>query len=575
MKAAIYARKSTDDNDRDEDNKSVTRQVQHAKAYAESKGWSVDPEHIFVDDNQSGAVFNRPALVRMLSDLREFDVIVMSELSRLGREQSATGSALADIVSKDVKVFFYLTDEELRYETAVDKFLVQAVAFAAELEREKASQRSRDALLRKAERGYNTGGRVYGYDNVPIFGTNAEGHKAKQYTDYRINEGEAEIVRGIFCMYADGNGHTSIAKTLNGDPRFEQESRRYFDGQTPPSPWKGTGSWAPSTIREMLYRERYRGVVPFGEYRKVVRNGIKKRIKQDSYLMVNRKDLEIIPPDLWRRVATRLKTVRKIYLRDTGGVLCGKPDSGRASKYLLASLARCACCQGSIVVSGEPFGSGSSRRRVPHYICSYHHKRGETVCANHHKERIKRMDAAVLAEIERMILTPDNVDDVIEQAMRHLIDRRKQGPDKVRKLKAEHKRISRELNNLVTLVTSGSVPKTITREIKTREQRLEAIEQELGVFRPVELSEFDERRMRKACKEQMGRFKDLIYSNVPLARQALRKLLAGPIYFAPVVRLEDRRRTFHFEGNVDAGPLLDRTLTTLASPRGFEPLLQP
>ena len=54
-----------------------------------------------------------------------------------------------------------------------------------------------------------------------------------------------------------------------------------------------------------------------------------------------------------------------------------------------------------------------------------------------------------------------------------------------------------------------------------------------------------------------------------LARQALRKLLAGPIYFAPVVRLEDRRRTFYFEGNVDAGPLLDRTLTTLASPRGF------
>ncbi len=56
-----------------------------------------------------------------------------------------------------------------------------------------------------------------------------------------------------------------------------------------------------------------------------------------------------------------------------------------------------------------------------------------------------------------------------------------------------------------------------------------------------------------------------------LARQTLRKLLAGPIYFAPVVRLRDRRRTFHFEGNVDAGSLLDRTLTTLASPRGFVP----
>ncbi len=37
MKAAIYARKSTDDNDRDGDNKSVTRQIYRACAYAVAK----------------------------------------------------------------------------------------------------------------------------------------------------------------------------------------------------------------------------------------------------------------------------------------------------------------------------------------------------------------------------------------------------------------------------------------------------------------------------------------------------------------------------------------------------------
>lgn len=181
MKAAIYARKSNDD-DRAEENKSVTRQVDNAKAFAEKQGWTID-------DGISGAEFkNRPALLRLLNDLRDFDVIVMSELSRLGRDQTQTAGALASIYAKERRVFFYLTDEEVKFDTAIDKFLVGAVSFAAEIEREKASQRSRDALGRKAAKGYNTGGIVYGYDNVVMEAANASGEKIRSHTEYRVNE---------------------------------------------------------------------------------------------------------------------------------------------------------------------------------------------------------------------------------------------------------------------------------------------------------------------------------------------------------------------------------------------------
>ena len=45
MIAVIYARKSTEQNVSDEE-KSVTRQVEHARAYAVKKGWTVAEERL-------------------------------------------------------------------------------------------------------------------------------------------------------------------------------------------------------------------------------------------------------------------------------------------------------------------------------------------------------------------------------------------------------------------------------------------------------------------------------------------------------------------------------------------------
>lgn len=54
----------------------------------------------------------------------------------------------------------------------------------------------------------------------------------------------------------------------------------------------------------------------------------------------------------------------------------------------------------------------------------------------------------------------------------------------------------------------------------------------------------------------MGTFKDLIFSDVPKTRQALRKLLDGPIMVSPVV-VNESRKGFAFEGRTKLGPLVD------------------
>ena len=54
MIAAIYARKSTEQNGVADDTKSVTSQVEHARAYAARKGWIVAEDHVYLDDGISG-----------------------------------------------------------------------------------------------------------------------------------------------------------------------------------------------------------------------------------------------------------------------------------------------------------------------------------------------------------------------------------------------------------------------------------------------------------------------------------------------------------------------------------------
>src|SRR5262245_40619741 len=107
MIAAIYARKSTDQNGVADDQKSVARQVGQARAYATLKGWIVADEHVYVDDGISGAEFaNRLGFHRLMNALKPkppFDVLVMSEESRLGRESIEVSYAFKQIIQAGVR----------------------------------------------------------------------------------------------------------------------------------------------------------------------------------------------------------------------------------------------------------------------------------------------------------------------------------------------------------------------------------------------------------------------------------------------------------------------------------------
>jgi DNA invertase Pin-like site-specific DNA recombinase len=164
MTAAIYARKSTEQTGVADEQKSVARQIGHARAYATRKGWIVADEHVYVDDGISGAEFaNRPAFLRLMTALKPrppFQILTMSEESRLGREAIETADALKQLVTAGVRVFFYLEERERTLNSPIEKAMLSLQTMGDEMEREKARLRVTDAMLRKARAGHCCGGRV-------------------------------------------------------------------------------------------------------------------------------------------------------------------------------------------------------------------------------------------------------------------------------------------------------------------------------------------------------------------------------------------------------------------------------
>jgi site-specific DNA recombinase len=135
----------------------------------------------------------------------------------------------------------------------------------------------------KALQGLITGGRCYGYRNVPIEDPTRLGKYGRPLvTGVRaeIDEDQAIVIRRIFEMAAEGFSLTQIAKTLNGE------------GVSSPEPARGRQirAWGVSSLHEMLRNERYRCCL--------VWNRTKKQLNPET----GRKVSKARPESEWMRV---------------------------------------------------------------------------------------------------------------------------------------------------------------------------------------------------------------------------------------------------------------------------------
>ena len=100
--AALYLRYSTE-NQRPA---SIADQIVACRRSAQDRGFVVLDEHIYADEAQSGARWDRPALQRMLAAAREhlFDVLLVDDLSRLARDNYFMLGLVLDLKCEGIRL---------------------------------------------------------------------------------------------------------------------------------------------------------------------------------------------------------------------------------------------------------------------------------------------------------------------------------------------------------------------------------------------------------------------------------------------------------------------------------------
>lgn len=538
MTSAIYARKSTEQTGVSDEEKSVARQIAHAKAYALKKGWTVPDELIFVDDGISGAEFvKRPGFIRLMNALKprpSFQFLIMSEESRLGRESIETSYALKQIMDAGVRVFFYLEDRERTLDNAMDKVMLSLANFSSEMERERAKQRTYDAMLRKAKAGHVTGGKVFGYDNHEVL--SAEGHRL--HVRRVVNPKEAELVRQIFDMSAGGLGITRIAKQLNKEGI--------------PAPRQSPRGWAPSAVREILYRPLYKGEIVWNQHEKIVRGGTKKRRQREEkdWIRIEAPDLRIIAPDVWEAVQARLAKVK-----GTGH----SPVRDQDSKYLLTGMARCAHCGGPMTIVGQDY----HRRKGRFYGCSYYKTRGSSICKNSLLVEQEVLDQIVLKSLHEAV-----AEEMIKVAVEKALAKHRAGEgaklDRQTSIERELSLIEAKKEHLVDAIAAGDKDPKIFERLRSEEARRQALMAELEQLSHADqVSSLDEARLKRELKSRFADFKGLLDRHVSSARRLLRVLMEHPLR-CEAVRDGDRKK-YRVTGTGSYLPLLPETLAPLNS----------
>jgi site-specific DNA recombinase len=512
MNCAIYARYSSEK----QSASSIEDQVRKCREYAAKNGWAVLDQHVYSDAAISGATDERQALKRMLTAATsrppQFDCVLVDDTSRLSRSLGDVDRIAKELKFAGIRIVYVAQGFDSESESAgMLTAIYGGINEQYLVDLGKKTFRGVEGL---AQRKLHTGGRCFGYRNVPIEDatrTDSHGRPVINGVRLEVEPHQAKVIRRIYSLYAEGRSLKYISKLLNAE------------GVESPQPQKGriSQSWCPSSIRTILHNERYRGLVVWGKKKKIRSPKTGKRIyrarPESEWVRNEIPEQRIVSDELWQRSAARRETVKRIYA-DANRPKGLMHSTAMNSAYLFSGVLKCSECGANLTIL---WGKGRNKTSQT-YGCPQNWNRGETVCGNTVRVRRDELEATLLAGLQEQVLREDVIDYVLEKFESGLLKELGKMSRELDKMQRRKEQLEKELGNLVTALAAGQSSPTIMQAIADREREISAI-----TDRAVSSTENSVRdrigKMRVAAREKMTDLRKLLGRDVTVARAALLK----------------------------------------------------
>jgi site-specific DNA recombinase len=553
-RCAIYARFSSDL----QRASSIEDQIRQCREFALRFGWVIVEEFVVADRAVSAAsVAGRNGLQELLKAAnrkdRPFDCVLVDDTSRLARDLSDALRTWKILEFCGVTVVSVTQGIDSSQGNARPLIAMHGIMDEQNLTGlAKKVHRGQEG---RALKGYTTGGRVYGYDNVPIEDptrTGKYGRPAVLGVQLAINPEQATVLNRVFTMYAEGRGQGTIAIQLNAEGV--------------PGPY---GPWSRYTIHEILGNERYRGVAVWGRTKKarnpVTGKKVSRIVPESQWRRVDAPELRIIPEELWEAVhARRKKTCENFHL------LGGMTRTVRGRSYLFSGVLACGVCGGNMVIC-----AGGGKRGYVKYGCHAHKHNG--MCANRMMIRQDRLEEQLLDAIGQRILNPSMLDHLIarceDELRTRLVEMERQGlfttVDSLQKDLDDRKRRQAKLIKAIEIAPDVSM---LTERLRSLESEVRLIQDAIGSHRPVKV-DVAVGAIRQDVTKAVQEFRNSLTTgvgatDVARAKAALAKHV-GKLVLTPGIR--DGRPVYKVTGNVTVPDDSGKCRMQVVARDGLEP----
>ena len=345
----MYIRLSREDGDKQE-SESIGNQRKILQRYVKENNLCLIKE--YVDDGISGTTFDRPSFNELLQDIenKTIDMVITTDLSRLGRDYIKTGFYLEDYFPKNNIRYVAITDGIDTYIDSTNNDITPFKAIMNDMYAKDISKKIRSVLKEKQKQGeYMCSIPAYGYKRHPTI-------KNKLIVDEQVRN----VVEKIFEMYANGHGSVEIVNYLN--------NKKYLS----PTGYRKTGlvqdenktnyNWNEVTLCNMLKNEVYIGNTVQNK-RSIISYKVKKfrTVDKEEHIRVENTHEAIIDIDVFEKVQCIIER------RGTNTKL--KYD------YLLRGLLYCYHCKRKLQIVLKKNSKRNSKSH-PYITCSDAKERG-------------------------------------------------------------------------------------------------------------------------------------------------------------------------------------------------------